>query len=448
VWVVGSYYPFEFTYTRATGVTTWKIDFNIDGDFADPSESVTSTSPTLVGYGFRYLNLWMSGSAAPGTVDVKNFTVNGTNLGGFTSNNGTTPIEWTWTDSSSYFGDVTVTGEYRMSATGSADESNRMWIRLGDPVLPPPVLEASTTDPLICTGETTDVFIDLANVVDLYGYQFEVSYDTTYASAVGAFDYSFFDVDQDGAVPGGSGGPWDATCSAGTCSFSRTELGPDPAVTGSGPLAKITLTGVAPGSFSMAIGNDVLSDIDGIALPHALGGPLTIDVCGFATVSGFVTLQGRLGNNVDAGTVTLTEQDAPPNFAGPYSGPFSASDGAYSINVPYMPGGSSYKILAGHGLYLDNSEVFNVAGNATKSTRLWGGDANNDGNVKMGDLSCIGGDFGGAPSTCGGLGSSDINADGTVNIQDLSIAGGNFDKCGAQPWDWVGGTPVICVPGP
>jgi hypothetical protein len=129
-WSVGNYHRFEFTYVMATGVTTWKIDFNLDGDFLDANESASSTSPTLAGKGHKYLNLWMTGSTnAP--VDVQNFTVNGTNLGGFTSNAGTTPIEWTWTDSSGFLGDVTVTGEYRMSANGSASESNRMWVRLG-----------------------------------------------------------------------------------------------------------------------------------------------------------------------------------------------------------------------------------------------------------------------------------------------------------------------------
>jgi hypothetical protein len=129
---VGNYHAFEFTYVAATGVTTFKIDFNRDNDFLDAQESASSTSPTLAGFGHKYLNLWMSGSAnAPGTVDVQNFTVNGTNLGGFTSNPDTTPIEWTWADSSGIYGDVTVTGEYRMSATGSAGESNRMWVRLG-----------------------------------------------------------------------------------------------------------------------------------------------------------------------------------------------------------------------------------------------------------------------------------------------------------------------------
>ena len=115
--------------------------------------------------------------------------------------------------------------------------------------------------------------------------------------------------------------------------------------------------------------------------------------------------------------------------------PFIPANGWYSMTVPYMPtSGTKYKIVAEHGLYLDNAEEdFNVTGNATKSTRLWGGDATNDGNVKLADLSCIGGAFGWAlPIVCGSTGSPDINADNKVNIQDLAIAGGNLDKCGAS----------------
>ena len=117
-------------------------------------------------------------------------------------------------------------------------------------------------------------------MANLYGYQFEVSYDDNLVSVDGDFVNSFFDVDGDGAVPGGPGGPWDAACAGGTCSFAKSEIAPDPGVSGSGTLAKITLTGVAPGTFSITIGNDMLSDIDGVALASTLGVPLPITVCG------------------------------------------------------------------------------------------------------------------------------------------------------------------------
>jgi N-acetylneuraminic acid mutarotase len=291
----------------------------------------------------------------------------------------------------------------------------------------------STSDALICTGDTTDVYVDLDNVADLYGHQFTVSYDHTKASAAGAWITSFFDINGNGYVPSG----WGADCSGGTCKFARSELEPDPAVSGSGQLAKITLTGVAPGTFSMSIGDDILSDKDGVAMGHRVGAPLPITVCGWATVSGKVTLQGRPGNNVDTGTVKLTEQ-LPTNFTPPgvWSGVFSATDGSFSIaSVPYMPLGSSYKIEGLHGLYLTNDKTVTITGDlAGQNTRLWAGDANNDGSVTITDLACIGLNFGGPPGTCGTTGSSDINADTTTNIRDLVLAGGNFGKSSPRAW--------------
>ena len=317
----------------------------------------------------------------------------------------------------------------------------------------PTTLTARTTDALICTGETTTVNIDLAYVLGLYGYQFQVSYDHTKASAAGAFVNSFFDTTTNAFIA------YNADCATiqDTCLFAATKVAttppdpPVPPVNGSGPLAQITLTGLTPGTFNMTISDNTLSDINGAALPHNLITPLPMAVCGSTTVSGKVTLQGRFSGNVNPGTVTLT--DLGGNFP-PASGPFSATDGAFSIaNVPVLPGGSNYQMDAAHLLYLTNRKtpVALTVGVplANQNTRLWGGDANNIDGVNINDLSCIGSSFGDPPpGTCsitpGDGKSADINADGKVNIQDLSITGGNFDKCGAQPWDWVGGVPVDC----
>ena len=309
-------------------------------------------------------------------------------------------------------------------------------------------LSATTADPLFCVGEQTTVTIDLAYVVGLYGYEFKISYNNAMASATGAFVNTFFDTTPPVTIPPA----WHAVCTAGECKFAVAHIstGPQQSVTGSGPLAQVTLTGVAPGDFNMTISGDTLSDIDGNVLPHSVAGPLPITVCGYATIEGFITMQGRPGNIVDPGTVTMIEQGAPLNFTPVAPVAFTPANGAYSITVPYVPTvGTSYKILAEHGLYLDNEDTILVTGNlANKNTRLWGGDANNDDDVTILDLSCIGGDFGSQPptSTCLGTGSPDINADNKVNIQDLSIAGGNFDKCGAQPWAWNVAAPNICPP--
>jgi hypothetical protein len=334
---------------------------------------------------------------------------------------------------------------------GAETDERFTWTRFD--VLPP-LLSATTDDDVICTGESTTVDIDIAGVVGLWGYQFEVSYDPAAVSAVGDFDDSFFDTSENAFVV------WNADCTSepGTCKFSVSKQQTNPPTVnpsdGSGRLAQIVLTALPPGpapvTFNMTFSNDVLSDIDGASLAHDVSAPLPISVCGLANISGFITLQGRFSGNVDPGTVTMIEQ-APASFAAVAPVPFSAGNGAYTIQVPYLPGpGSSYKIRAEHGLYLGNEETFTVTGSlANKNTRLWGGDANNDGRVSISDLSCIGAAFGVTPivSTCGGTGSPNINADAVVNIQDLSITGGNFDKCSYQPWN-IALADYTCTPPP
>jgi hypothetical protein len=66
---------------------------------------------------------------------------------------------------------------------------------------------------------------------------------------------------------------------------------------------------------------------------------------------------------------------------------------------------------------------------------LLGGDATSNNYIDIGDLSCIGADYGKTSglSTCGGAGLSDVNGDAKVNVQDLSLGGGNFYKV-SSPW--------------
>lgn len=282
-----------------------------------------------------------------------------------------------------------------------------------------------TTDaPLFCTDETTKVKIDLNNVADVYGYQFEVNYDATKVSATGAFNNSFFDTTGDYA-------PWNATCSAGTCKFSVSKLAPQIPVTGSGTVAEITFTGLSAGEFDVTVSNDILSDRDANAIGHAVGGPLHLTVCGYATASGVVSLQGR-ATPINAGTVTLTN-----GTFGSYSTNFDPTTGAWSIsNIKVLPGGTSYTFDAAHGLYLGNqmTQVLTTGGYVAPSTKLKGGDADNSGLIDVSDITCISGSFGGVPVTCGATGSSDINADGVVNILDLVLPGGNYGLSTPQGW--------------
>jgi hypothetical protein len=146
-----------------------------------------------------------------------------------------------------------------------------------------------------------------------------------------------------------------------------------------------------------------------------------------------VRLQGRY-TPVTAGTVTLYEQSG---IFAPVPAPFDATTGNFTAVVPVNSGGSTYDLVVSHSEYLSNKLTgVAVAANGVVSasnTKLLGGDANNNGKVEIGDLTCIGSNFNTATTVCTG-GSADINIDGVVNIQDLAITGGNYDLTSPQPW--------------
>jgi hypothetical protein len=281
----------------------------------------------------------------------------------------------------------------------------------------------------VAVGSDVVLTIDLNAVTDLYGYQFEVNYDAARLSvAESKFVDSFFDTGGNASIVPS----WNASCSAGVCRFAVTKVQPGAPVSGSGALAQIKFTGVAPGVAMLTISNDILSDRDANQIQHsATTGYLT--VYGWATVSGVVKLQGR-STPIDSGTVTLYDQNG---LFGPTAVSFDAVTGAWSASVPVF-GSTTYDIVASHTLYLSNrlDGVSVTAGGsfAQTTTTLRGGDANNDGQIELGDLTCVGGAFGGPPSACGSTGSTDINHDGIVNILDLVLPGGNYGLTSPQTW--------------
>lgn len=296
-------------------------------------------------------------------------------------------------------------------------------------IVPPTAqLAPETTTPLFCVGENATINLMLSNITGLYGYQFQVNYDGGLVNAAGDFDNFWFDTTANAYVPSGYG----AACAGGVCKFGAAKANPGLAVSGTGRLGTITLTGATAGTLTLTITEDVLSDIDGFRLTHTVAS-LPLTVCGKADLSGTITMQGR-ATPITTGDITLTDAS---NTFGPYTATFSATDGTWSITgAKVMPTGSSYTLKANHTEYLFNAKPMTLMPATAYpglNTRLWGGDAINDETIEIGDLSCIGGAFG-AMSNCAGAGSSDINGDGLTNIQDLSIAGGNFGKPSPQPW--------------
>ena len=301
--------------------------------------------------------------------------------------------------------------------------------RIAKWAIPLPGILPSTGNALFCTGENATVTIGLSDIVDLFGYQFTARYDSSLVSASAEFVNSFFDTGADASVPA----DWNATCSNGECKFAVSKVEPGAPVSGSGPVAQITLTGMNAGTFDITISDDILTDRDAQTIDHDLGS-LPLTVCGFANMSGMVSLQGRT-IPVNAGQLTLT--DLGGHF-GPYTTSFNSATGIFTINnIKVMPGGSNYQLDAAHGLYLGNrttSMLHPLDSFTAPHTRLLGGDANNDGLIDLSDLTCIGGSFGGAPITCGTIGSNDINADGIINILDLVLPGSNYGLSAPLTW--------------
>jgi hypothetical protein len=137
-----TYFDFQFTYTASTGTTTWGIDFTKDGDFLDAQELATSTTASLAGKSFEYVDLWMTGNNTFGA-NLNNFTINGVNFGNF-SNTSTTALDQLFEDSTGLFGDITATGSFTFTGNGGSEQP-RIWVRAGSPKDVPNVPDGGTT---------------------------------------------------------------------------------------------------------------------------------------------------------------------------------------------------------------------------------------------------------------------------------------------------------------
>lgn len=290
-------------------------------------------------------------------------------------------------------------------------------------------LTLTPTNSSLVVGSSIVITANLESVTDVYGYQFKVNYDASKVSAVGAFVNSFMDSTTNAFSPSG----WSATCSSGVCSFGVTLLNPATAITGTGPVAKITFTGLNSGIVPLTFGSDIIADRNGFQIAHTTTGG-TLTVYGTAIITGTVSLQGR-STPITSGTTTLTDN---ASLFVPTVVNFDQNTGLFTATVPVDLGGSTYKLVAAHSLYLSSQLTgFGIAsGNVYNAgtTFLRAGDGNNDGTVDILDLSCVGGNFHLAPGVCGVNGSSDLNADGAVDIFDLVLVGGNFHLSSPQPW--------------
>lgn len=433
----GSVYPWgatnavTFSYDGVGTLTTTFPTNNGTGS-GSRTYAIGSLSPA------DYLKVFIACRHAGTTVKLINITLNGSPLPDLvppTCGSGTDVYNWHLTG-------VNLAAPFTLAATieltgftptMGGQETSRVEFAVGK--MPPPSAGISATDTTICVGEPTTINVNLANVSNLYGYELKVNYPPAGFTAAGAFVNTWFDTTTNANIPPG----WNATDTGGVIKFAAGKVDPALPVSGSGTVAQVTLTATTAGVYDITLSDVLLGDRDGNPISAVVSpDKVTVEVCGFATVSGKVTLQGRgfgLTGTIPptGGTVTLTDAGY-----GPFSGTFDAT-GTFTIpNVKVAPAGTNYTITAAHNVYLSNQTTTGLLMpldvKVMADTRLKGGDADNSGGIGLADLTCIGGSFGSAPVVCGTTGSSDINADGLVNILDLVLPGGNYGLTSPQGW--------------
>ena len=127
-WVAWTFYDVKFTYTASTGQSKWEIDYNGDSDFNDSQERVTSNSPTLARKDFNAIWLNIQGASSNGAMMyVKNFTINGTNFGIYSSNSNTVVEPLFEYQAGNH--NITITAQIKFTA-GFSNDQPHFYLRL------------------------------------------------------------------------------------------------------------------------------------------------------------------------------------------------------------------------------------------------------------------------------------------------------------------------------
>jgi hypothetical protein len=141
------------------------------------------------------------------------------------------------------------------------------------PAIAAPILSIQPVATTVTVGNTTSLDIAINGAVDLYSYQFDVSFDPTILSAIDIIEGPFLATG--GAtffIPGIDNG-------LGTIEFTADSLlGLVPGVISNGVLATLRFTALAPGSSAITLSNVLMFDsaFDEIANTVLQGGRVTV----------------------------------------------------------------------------------------------------------------------------------------------------------------------------
>ncbi|MFP3897169.1 MAG: right-handed parallel beta-helix repeat-containing protein, partial [Anaerolineales bacterium] len=151
-----------------------------------------------------------------------------------------------------------------------------------------------------------------------------------------------------------------------------------------------------------------------------------IMVLGTTTVDGVVDLQGR---SDDSGAVV--DPQSGENYNWDPDAVTTGSWGAYTFSEMTD---DTYTFTVEMDRYLDASVEVEVSGDTQtlNTVVLLGGDANDDDEININDMTIIGGEYGNADGDIDDE-RADINADDVVDILDLVLAAGNYGET-ESPW--------------
>jgi hypothetical protein len=271
-------------------------------------------------------------------------------------------------------------------------------------------------------GATVEVQMDVAN---LYGVQFDLSFDPTVlqldGTTIGTFETGSMGTFCMVTDPGTAN-------TSGTVTFYCNRAGSDDEYSAQDdPVLTLNFTALdvaASTNSALTLGNVVLGAKGGINIPVNAVTDGNVNVLSLTELSGKVDLQGRgdeSGASVDllAGAAHAYDPAAAvTNNWGNYT-IADVTDDTYVVTVS-MP------------RYLDVIEALGksvtVSGGAQAmpDLTLLGGDANGDSAIDTSDAAVIGGQYGNSGGSITDA-RADINADDSVDILDLTLMGGNYN---------------------
>src|SRR4051794_16745987 len=131
------------------------------------------------------------------------------------------------------------------------------------PLVASPLLSIDPVSSTVAAGSSFFLDINISDVTDLYGFQFDVSYDPTKVAAIDIVQGAFFP-DDPIFVPGFIDNI------VGTITFTAGALvGPVEGISGSGTLARLSLLAMASGFTPLGLTNIVLLDSVGNSIDAA-----------------------------------------------------------------------------------------------------------------------------------------------------------------------------------